>query len=151
MNPELLFILMAILSGGLFALGGTGDWKFASKAWRRYALPLAVGGCLVLLGIDYWRVGGAMAALCGFLHLGYGDKTPWWERILVFTSYGIPSIFIGKAGFLHFNWWLAIIPSLLTLGFLASRIKSFQTSVFWKSWEFFAGTMIACSLYANIN
>jgi len=150
MNQELIFILMATLSGGLFALGGTGNFKFASKAWRRYALPICLAVLLVLLGIHTWRILVSMALLCAFLHLGYGDKTSWLVRILVFTSYGIPSILVGKGGFLHFNWWVAIIPLVLTVGFLASRFKPLQTTVFWKSWEFFAGTMIACSLYANI-
>ena len=145
-NPELIFIVMAIAGGGLFALGGT-TWK----PWRRYVLPVALGVCLYSLGIDFVHVALSMGILCAVLHLPYGDSLTCYGRVVVFSTYGIPCLFIAPTGaWVQWNWWAILLPALVSLGSWASRSKALERVIVHKIWEYGTGFLIACSLFGGL-
>ena len=147
MNPELIFIVMAIAGGGLFALGGT-TWK----PWRRYASPVALGVCLYTLGIDLGHIALSMGLLCAVLHLPYGDSVTDVGRFFVFCTYGLPCLFIAPVGVLvRGNGWVLFLPIVVWLLAQASRSKVLERVVFHKVWEFVTGVLVAASLYAGVS
>jgi len=151
MNPELWYILLVTSSVGLFALGGTGGWKFGTKAWRRYVLPIVVVVILSAgMGIDIKVALACGGTLCGVLHLGYGDRTSWLVRIGVFASYAAPPIWLVRGRWVEFGVWIGITSVVLTLAFLASRNAKLQWVIKWKVWEMLAGFCIAASFVPHL-
>jgi hypothetical protein len=140
MNPELIYITLMALGGSLFALGGTGGWSYVSKSWRRYGLPLAFTGLLILLGVGYWRVLGSMSLLSAALHLGYGIRKPYWYKTLVGLSYVLPSLFFG------FTWWTFLTPIGFIVLFALSNWRYTQRDFVWKVVEFMTGAFIAITI-----
>lgn len=147
MNEWMMIALMAV-SGTLFAAGGTDIPGVGGQKWmRRYLLPIVLFSALVLSCHVLWWV----AILGGFglivaLSLGYGERTRYPLKLVVFSCYGLPSLLIG------FSWWVVITPVVLFAAFVASNWKPLATTVFWKSWEFLAGALIAyCFIGAVLN
>jgi hypothetical protein len=143
---EWMMILVLALSSVLFAIGGTHIDGIGGQKWvRRFLLPLLLAlGCL-LSGVSWWQASIYALLLCASLHMGYGERTPYWKKFLIFASYSGVSAMIGL------SWWLVITPVLLTLLFIGSNWKPAASSIFWKAWEFLAGTLIAISLIAAVN
>jgi hypothetical protein len=137
---ELWIIAVSVWCLGLFALGGTELPLFGTgfKWLRRFVLPIG----LLILGVfltDWWRSVGYAVTLCVFLHQGYGDKCPWWKRIVVFTGYGVSALWIG------FSWWQIITPVVLSGMFLLSNTKATSKIFQWKYCELAMGLLIAWS------
>jgi hypothetical protein len=127
---EYLMIFIMALSGSLFAIGGTG-FKWA----RRYVLP----ACLGLIGAFYapWWAGlGYAVCLCAVLCMGYGERTPYWLKAIIFSGYGAVGLWFG------WSWWVVITPVVLFTLFVLSNWKPTANTIFWKAWEFIAGVLI---------
>lgn len=145
MNEWLQILIMA-LSGVLFAAGGTHIEKLGGQKWiRRILLPVFVGIASYYASLKSekgklkpWQLL-SFVILSIFLHMGYGERTPYWKKLLIFTGYSASSLLIG------WSWWVVITPVVLFLMFLGSNWKPLATTFFWKSWEFLAGVLIANS------
>ena len=128
---EWILIAMVTLTTLLFAVGGTG-FKWA----RRYVLPMVVLVALWLSGAVWWKFVGVGACLCGAMHLGYGDSTPWWLKTLVICSYFASTLWLG------FSWTQIICPAILMGLFVVSQ----KGKLTWKLWELAAGFMIGFTI-----
>jgi hypothetical protein len=137
---EILQMITMSTSGFLFCLGGY-KWKWA----RRYVLPLLLALGCVLSHVSWWQSSLYAILLCASLCAGYGERTPYWMKFLIFCAYSGVSLCIG------FSWWCTITPVMLLCMFYASNWKPMASTVFWKSWEFMAGTLIGISLIAAVN
>ena len=135
---EMLMILVFALSGALFAIGGTG-YKWA----RRFIFP-ALLGLFAGYCTTWWQGAIYAVLLCASLHLGYGERTSYHLKFVVFITYSAVSLVIG------FSWWVIVTPVTLFLLFMASNWKPMASSIFWKSWEFLAGILIGISFVASI-
>ena len=62
--------------------------------------------------------------------LPYGGRTPWWARVLVFTSYALPSLAISLD-----LWWLrmAVCALMLILWFALSRLVNALSHKLWEA------------------
>ena len=129
------WIIIALLGIGpiLWMIGGTG-YKWA----RRIVYPIAAAILAVLFGARILNAAVMGLLLAAVLTLPYGDRTSWPVRIIVFTSYAIPSWAI------HFLWWMPLLTgAVLTLVMLASRRLNFVTH---KIWEGSAGFVQSASI-----
>jgi hypothetical protein len=99
MNKELIMVFLPGISWILFALGGTqiSDKVPGWKGWRRFILP-AVYFLFCLLA-SWWQALIVTAIAVAVYSLGYGEKHPWWQKILVGIGYGLISVAIG------ISWW----------------------------------------------
>lgn len=133
--PETGSILL-LTSGPLLWMLGGAVWK----PWRRFVWPAVVGAVLAATGHPWAPVALVAASLAAVNHLGYGDRTPWWGRALVFASYGLPS------GWLL--WWgpLVLAPLLAALLLLLMWASRRVNAVQWKIWEAAAGLLQAASI-----
>lgn len=138
-------ILVLATCGTLFALGGTEIPKYGRgfKWIRRILLPISLGIASYYSSLKSekgklkpWQLA-AFALLTLSLHMGYGDASPWWKKVLVFTFYGATSLLIG------FSWWVVISPVVLTMLFFGSNWKTLASTIFWKAFEFLGGVLIA--------
>lgn len=127
---------MMSLSGALFALGGTGNWRLAHKNWRRIGVPVVSGFCLIVLGIKWFVSVPSSIILWAVLTLGYGERKPYWYKFLVGCSYSLPSLLVGL------SWWQIITPIGFTTLFFASN-KLDDKSFVWKICEFAYGSLIS--------
>lgn len=138
-------ILMMAVTGALFAAGGTHIDGIGGQKWlRRYLIPLFLAFSCAINDVRVPVYIGLGLILIVALSAGYGSKTPFWRKVLVFCSYSAPTLLIG------FSWWVVITPVVLTLLFAASNWKPMASTVFWKSWEFIAGLLIALSTIGAI-
>ena len=80
------------------------------KLWRRLILPLAAVGLSLWGGYQLVRVLLAGTAEAGVNWLGYGEKKPLWQKLLVSLSLGLPAVVL--------NWhvWFAPLYTLLLFG-----------------------------------
>src|SRR3990167_502338 len=93
---ELKMILL-ITAGSFFWMAG-GTWR---KYFRRFVWPLLA--LITTWGLtSNWLVIGMGLTLIGTCSLGYGDRTPWWLKVLVFTSLGAHVIWLDPIFGL---WW----------------------------------------------
>ena len=138
MNEYSMIALMSI-SGALFALGGTG-FKWA----RRYVLPLFIVAFTALYG-TFIQHSIYLIVLCLALHMGYGERTPYWKKFLILCGYSFPALVYG------FTWWAFITPVILIVLFRLSNYKLTSEIVFWKFWEFLSGVLIAVTIIDAIN
>ena len=100
-------MIAAMGSGGiLFALGGTG-FKWA----RRFVLPAALGTIAFFGGIIWWRCLAYWFTQTGTLHLGYGEKLPYWRKAATAVAYTLPSLFLG------FTFWQIVFPAVFLVLF----------------------------------
>lgn len=144
---EIIYILMMLAGVGLFALGGT-KIPILDKGYkwiRRFLFPFTMYWLLVWHGgFAQWQVLGSSLVLCGVLHLGYGDKTPWWEKALVGISYGLPSLFLG------FTYWVFITPVIFLALFALSNWKATSKDFVWKVVEGLWGFILVATIIAAI-
>lgn len=113
----------------LWRLGG---WK--KKALRRIGIPLVL---LVLalkihdqITIQHYL---AVGCSCAIYHLGYGEKAPWWKRILVACGYGAATLFLGR------DIWQIIVPVVWLWLYCMSNWKKTATSFGWGLCEMIFG------------
>lgn len=132
-------MIAAMSTGGIcFAIGGTG-FKFV----RRFIMPFLLGLLCYFAGIALWRDIAFAATASGILCLGYGEKTPYWEKATIFMGYGLTTLWVG------FTWWLILIGPLCLLLFCLSNSKFTSSTFVWKICEFLFGTFIGCAI-ANL-
>ena len=131
---EWVIIGILAVTSTLFAVGGTGF-----KWVRRYVLPglLALG--LILLGGLWWKVLIACGALCGALHLGYGESKTYWYKFLVGCAYVVPSLLLG------FSLWAILTPILFVGLFKLSNWEWTAGDFTWKICEFIFGLLIGAT------
>ena len=130
-NHEWLMIVAMGAGGVLFAAGGTGP-KWA----RRYLLPVILTIVAGVSGVIWWRCAIYWATQTGVLHLGYGEKLPYWRKMLTFIAYVLPTLILG------FSWWQLITPVLMIALFKLSNMKWSANIIFWKAWEFISGALL---------
>lgn len=140
MNTELVYIAIMMSGGALFALGGTGKWFLASKAWRRFGVPIAFQIALLALKVNPIVSSAVALTLCAVLHLGYGESKSWGYKALVGCSYAIPSLFIGL------TYWQILAPVIFLVLFALSNWKWTAKDFFWKACEFSYGFLIALTV-----
>ena len=143
---ELNMIITMALSSVLFALGGTEIPKFGRgfKICRRYLLPAFLAFICVLSHVSWWQALGYGLSAIVALSLGYGSSSPYWKKVLVFSSYGLVSLWVG------FSWWVVATPIIATSLFFFSNWKPTASSFFWKSAEFLYGSLVGISLIAAL-
>lgn len=142
MNPELWLIIMPTLGLSLFALGGTQiSDKIEGQKWlRRFLLPFLWAACVKLAHFSLWQAAGVGILACGLFHLGYGEKTSWKMRLLVFAGYGLISAPIGLSP------WNAISVIGCIGMFFLSNFKPTSWVFVWKIVEGFMGFNIGIQL-----
>jgi hypothetical protein len=142
---EWLMLLSMLLGAGLFAAGGTDIPGIGGQKWiRRYILPLSLAG-IALIYAPWWKCLGYAVTLSAFLHMGYGSKTGWLYRALIFIGYGLSALWLG------FTWWVFIVPAMCSLLFLCSNWKATSSSFEWKICEAWFGMCIAVSFISALN
>ena len=134
-NKEWLMIIDMTLGGSLFAIGGT-----CCKAVRRYVLPLVLASTFVLLNAPLLPTIAFFIGLSFALHLGYGQRTPYWLKFLVGISFVAPTLFFG------FSVWQVITPLVFITLFWLSNNQKTSKYFTWKIVEFLTGTLIACTV-----
>jgi len=140
---EWLMIAIMGLGGILFAAGGTDIPGIGGQKWlRRFLLPALWCWLMILGGVVVWK-----AAMCSILfmvvfHLGYGDRTSWAKKAMVFVGYGACSLVIG------FSIWATIVPVVCLLAFFLSNVSSalFKKAFVWKVCEFIFGAVCGISI-----
>jgi len=145
MNVEMLMVLIPGLSWVLFALGGTQiSPTIGGQKWiRRFLLP----GLWCLTAFFYttwWQAPLATLPAMLFYSLGYGDSTPWWQKILIGCSYGLIGVAVG------ISWWNLVTPIMFSLLFFLSNWKPTEKMFSWKicegSFGLFIGIQLAYTL-----
>ena len=142
MNKELWIVIIPAFSWLLFALGGTQiSDKIEGKKWlRRFVLPFLWGLCVFFGGFSWYQAVGVAILGCLMLHLGYGSKTSWKMRLLVFAGYGLISGPIGL------SWWNPITSVACVLMFLLSNTPLTSATMVWKIWEGTGGCIIGIQI-----
>ena len=142
LNKELWIVLVPALSWLLFALGGTQiSDKIEGKKWlRRFVLPFLWGLCVFFGGFFWYQAVGVAILGCLMLHLGYGSKTSWKMRLLVFAGYGLISAPIGL------SWWNPITSIACAVMFLLSNTPLTSATMVWKCAEGSMGALIGITI-----
>lgn len=142
MNKELWLVLLPAIGWLLFALGGTQiSDKIAGQKWtRRFLLPFLWGLCLFLARFKWWQAVIVAILSCALFHLGYGSKTSWKMRLLVFVGYGLISAPIGL------SWWNLITFLICALMFWLSNTKLTSKIFIWKVCEGAFGCLIGIQI-----
>jgi len=134
-DKEILMIICMTSGGLLFALGGY-RWKWM----RRFVLPVVLGGCALLAGIEWWRCLVMASLMIGALCLPYGERTPYWAKFLVGISFISPTFLLG------FNVWQIITPICFIGMFVLSNTKWWSGQFQWKLVEFITGGLIGVTV-----
>jgi hypothetical protein len=127
------------IAGTCFAIGGTGP-----KWVRRYLLPVLLGFIALISGVLWWKCLGMSLCLIGALSMGYGERTPYWMKFLVFCSYFASTAWLG------FTPWQIMGPFLIFGLFFFSNLKNTAYVFFWKACEFIMGSLIGITVAALI-
>lgn len=123
--------------GALFALGGTG-YKWA----RRYVLPVAIALPMAFIA-HIWPILAYTLFLSIALHMGYGDRSNYFKRFVIFCGYSFPCLFLG------FSWWILATPVLCLVLFALSNSQRTERMFFWKFIELTYGVLIAVTLIST--
>ena len=148
MNPELMMVFIPGISAILFSFGGTQiSQTLKGQKWvRRFLLPSFFLLMTLIAGFEWWQGLLVFLISCVSFHLGYGDRTPWWMKILVFLSYGLISLPVG------ISFWNLILVLLAPILMILSRSR-LGGIVVWKiveaSWGFLIGISLAFPLSNN--
>ena len=149
MNPELMQVFIPGVSAILFSLGGTQiSQKIPGQKWvRRFLLPSFFLLMTLFAGFSWWQALLVFGISCGSFCLGYGDRTPWWLKCLVFLSYGMISLPVG------ISWWNLILVVLTPLLMILSRWKVTGKTFVWAIvcgiWGFLIGISLSFPLSQN--
>lgn len=141
MNPELLMVFVPGISWILFALGGTQiSTTIPGQKWvRRWLLPIIY--CMTALCcVPWWQALLATLPAIGFFSLGYGDSTPWWQKILVGASYALIGVAVG------ISWWNLVTCVGFSVLFLLSNTSWSKNMFMWKICEGFFGLLVGIQL-----
>jgi hypothetical protein len=142
LSPELWLVLIPAYSWLLFALGGTqiSDTIEGQKWLRRFVLTFLWGLCAFLGGFHWYQAVGVFVLGTVMLHMGYGSRTSWPMRILVFAGYGIISAPIGL------SFWNIATALICPLMFYLSNQKWATKTFVWKVCEGTFGALIGITI-----
>lgn len=139
MNPEWYMIACMGIGGVCFAVGGTGP-----KWVRRFLMPVLLGFIAAISGFLWYLAVGYAITQSIVLCLPYGERTPYWLKLLVFISFALPSLFFGFT-------WFQPITALVCFGcFCLSNWKPTAQTFVWKICEFIMGSMIGITVASLI-
>lgn len=124
----------------LFALGG---WKW--KWMRRFLLPGILGIMAFISGFPVILCVAYAVAQAITLCLPYGERTPYWIKALVFTSYALPSFLFGFC-----VWQIFLVLGCFGLFALSNWDKS-ASSFPWKICEAGMGFLLGATISALIS
>lgn len=125
-------ILITIFGTGiLYSLGGM-IWK----PLRRYGIPLLFTIISTINGSYNLNVFLATIALCGALHLPYGEKHNWFMKIIYALAISLPALII------KFNFWVVILPIVFLGTFYLSNRPKWQYIFNWRICEALSGTVL---------
>lgn len=128
---EWIMIVCMTSGGTLFSIGGTG-YKWA----RRFILPVLLALIGAISGVLWWKCLILCLGLIGALHLGYGQKVPYWGKFLVGCAFVAPTLVLGL------TVWQIITPvAWIGMFWLSNQIWS-SSQFKWKVVEFLTGTLI---------
>lgn len=142
MNSELWMVIVPAIGWALFALGGTQiSSTIKGQKWiRRFVLPFLFALCVGLAGVAIWKAVLVAILAIGFFHLGYGDRSSWPMRLVIFSGYGIVSAPIGLS-----FWNIFTALGCFVMMFL-SRTKLTANIFVWKICEGAFGALIGISI-----
>ena len=132
--------MIVLMTSGplLWMIGGT-YWKGA----RRFVWPVLAG--LMLFGsASWWEALLVVAVLVGANCAPYGDRTPWWLKVIVFAGLGAHVIWLDT---IFGIFWALGTGISLSLLMLLSRTYSRVT---WKIWEGFSGFLQAAGIILGV-
>lgn len=132
MSGEYAMIIGMCAGGTLFAVGGTG-YKWA----RRFLLPAIWALLCFIMGFNLIKCCLIFAGYAAVFSLGYGESKPYWYKMLVGISYGLPSLVLG------FSVWNILIPLIFISLFVLSNTKNTAKDFPWKICEFIFGAVTA--------
>jgi hypothetical protein len=132
--------MIALMVSGVacWTIGGTGHKWVRRYLWGVIALITTWGL------MSNWLVIGMGLTLIATATLPYGERTPWWAKILVFTSLGIHVCFLDPIFGL---WWALGTGISLSLLMLLSRTYSRVT---WKVFEGFSGFLQSVGIILGV-
>lgn len=137
MNKELFIVVIPVLSGFLFSLGGTEiTEKIKGQKWiRRFVLPFAIMFPSSLIIFSWWQSLIVAIIACIVFHLGYGDRASWIKKFFIFAGYGLISLPIGL------SWWNLFTAAGCFILMLLSQ-KVMPKTFTWKICELSFGVLI---------
>jgi hypothetical protein len=149
MNPELMIVFIPGISAILFSLGGSQiSQKLQGQKWvRRFLLPSFFLLMTLIAGFSWWQGLLVFLISCFSFHLGYGDRTKWWLKILVFALFGMISVPVGVSVWNMILVLLAPILMILSLSHLTGKV--FVWKIVEASWGFLIGISLAFPLSQN--
>ena len=146
MNPELWMVFLPAVSWLLFALGVTqiSDTIHGKKWTRRFVLPF-IFAVSAGIAVSWWQGLLVGCIACAMFHQGYGIKSSWLKKALVFIGYGLISAPIGL------SLWNLVIPLWCSFAFWASNTSMgsplWLAKMFvWKWWEGSVALLIGFSV-----
>lgn len=135
MDKELAYILMMTAGVLLWTLGG-----YRWKGFRRFILGPVLCALLLVAGFRMWQAILTGLLTIGVAHLGYGENSPWWKKILTALSYNLPSLVFG------WTWWLVLQPIIFLGTFALSNTKATEKDFVWKVCEGIAGLIFVVTI-----
>lgn len=112
---ELLNVSLVVVGALLWFLGGKGEdldtTPQLNKGWRRFVWPIWAGAVCLVNQVPFWAALGVLGALAGVNSLGYGEKKPWWYRIVVGCLLGTPMLLIHAT----WLWPVATVATFIPL------------------------------------
>jgi len=132
--------ILAILIGTplLYSLGGM-FWK----PLRRFGIPLFLLVVAFVSHIYNMNLFLSCVALCIALHLGYGEHSNWFMRIVYALAISAPSLLVG------FNFWAIVLPVVFLSTYILSNSPKWKDIFNWRVCEFLVGSFMGI-LYSQI-
>lgn len=121
---ETNILITIILTMILYSAGGM-FWKPA----RRYGIPLLYTVISTINGSYNLNVFLATIILCIALHLGYGESSNWFMKVIYALAITLPSLII------KFNFWMIILPIVFLGTFYLSNKPKWQYVFNWRICE----------------
>jgi hypothetical protein len=133
-------LILTILIGTplLYSIGGM-VWKPA----RRFGIPFLFLVVALLAHLLTWQIGLMCLALCVALHLGYGDHSNWFMRIVYALAITAPSLIV------RFNFWAIILPIVFLGTYYLSNRPKWQSIFNWRICEAIVGFFMGI-LYSQV-
>lgn len=135
---ENLILVCLIGTPLLYSLGGM-FWK----PLRRFGIPLLYLGVALVAQTININVSLMCLALCAALHLGYGDHSNWFMRIVYAIAITAPSLIVG------FNFWAIILPIVFLGTYYLSNQPKWANVFNWRICEFLTGAFMGI-LYSQV-
>jgi hypothetical protein len=132
-------MILALLIGTplLYSLGGM-FWK----PLRRFGIPLFYLGVALIYHLYSINILLMCLALCVALHLGYGDHSNWFMRVIYALAIALPSLII------RYNFWVVVLPIVFLGTYYLSNSK-WRDLFNWRVSEFLVSVVMGI-LYSQV-